>query len=108
MGGSQYRTRTGKVRDIKPPPDQKKRVQQLAYKSLQAAMKKNMAQSLERLDNQRSNTGTIDSIDPESSYGKQKARDVGFVNPPLKKSGQIVDNLDSGGTGGKNIKVTTK
>ena len=51
----------------------------------------------ERIEGMKgANGSTIEPIDPNSQYGKQKQEDHGFVNPPGKATGQLLDNLAPG------------
>ena len=91
-------------RPLKPPRDKKHMANMWRAKMHKAGMKIYMGQVHDRLKTKHSNTGSIPELSPK--YAEQKRKQVGFTDPILVKTAQILDALDFGGLGGKNIRVT--
>jgi hypothetical protein len=98
-GGTSYRTRTGKIKQLKAPPDTRQMANQWAAKMFRAAMKAYMKQAHDRIMSERSNTGSVPPLADKTK--ERKGHDA-----ILRETGQILDNLDFGGIGGRNIRVT--
>ena len=101
----QYTTRTGKIKELKPPPDKRLKANAWLTKAHIAGMKIYMEQVHNRIERELSNTGDVPEL--SESYTKRKREVKGFIDM-MKWTGQILDNLDFGGVGGKNIRVTKK
>lgn len=67
------------------------------------AMKEYMRQVSERINEQRTNNPPFNS-ELNKDYAKKKMRDVGFILIG-KYSGQLLENLNPGGTGASNIRL---
>jgi DNA-binding transcriptional MerR regulator len=70
---------------------------------LMAAMKKYMEQISDRIRSQKSNNGSLKPL--SESYAEWKKKKVGNAEPIGVLTGQLLDNLDGSGLGGRNIKL---
>jgi hypothetical protein len=68
-----------------------------------AAMKKYMEQISDRIRSQKSNNGSLKPL--SESYADWKKKKVGNAEPIGVLTGQLLDNLDGSGLGGRNIKL---
>ena len=97
--GGHYTTRTGKVKELKKPPDVAQVANQWGAKMLRAGMKIYMEQVHDRMERGVSNAGSVPPLN-------KKTVDRKGHDEFMKETAQLLDNLDFGGLGGKNIRVT--
>lgn len=78
--------------------------QEIASASLKEAIFTWMDAIMSRIENQQTATGGLTPL--SETYAAYKRKKWGFESPIGKASGQLLDNLDSSGTGERNVRIT--
>jgi hypothetical protein len=79
---------------------------ELAGSMLRAAMKAYMAAVVQRIEQQRTASGGAPR-ELTAAYAAQKEKDVGFITPIGKRTGQLLENLTPGGGAAGKIELVT-
>lgn len=103
---ARYQKKLAAGKPLKPPPNKAKLAEQRQAKAFKAAMKAWMDFCAEHIERKEGAVGIIAEL--SENYKPVKLELVGFTDPPLKRSGQLLENLDSGGTAVSRIRIKRK
>lgn len=81
----------------------KRQAQQVDAAAFRAAMLEYMKIVAEHIESGRTETGAARDLSPY--YARWKRAEFGFVKPVGKATGQLLDNLNPGGTAARNIRL---